>query len=726
MIRPLHPELPHLESKVEWWFVHGRFAGPAVPERYFMFSLFRFKTPDADEQPVDAFAALLSMLDPRSGRQATSSRVDSRVLDALQRPATARAADPFSPDAVLEELRGCGLPREFQCPTETPVLESDRLEFRWADVVLAGEGGEFEAAFDEPGGGRRIHLRLSAATPRLWIDAPASVASADEGMEYFSFPRLRLEGCAGGASIEGDAWLDHQWGGSGWMQSADSPPSLRGWDWLGCNLDDGSDWVVCVHWDARSREIVAQYVTVRGASGETRLFDALEWQPLRRWTSPATRVRYPVDVRLSVPELDAELVFTSLADHQEVVVFGSQRAIWEGAGKVGGRVGGRQVEGRGRLEIQGAGYLFDLPGYLSGWAEMVDSDIAAFLPRTVEDRDVRRFAGPPEWAYEPASYTSMLAEPLWDLLRRDGKRWRAVFSFLLLDALGRDPGPVRDVGFILPELLHNASLIIDDIQDGALLRRGQESIHRRYGVDVAISAANTAYFLPMLAVLDHPVLTVEEKRRISEIYQRLLVRAHLGQSADLFWTHRLSEPQLYVWMADSIGPKILQMYTLKTAAPVEGLAEVAALLAQVPDATRDAVKRFALTLGLAFQLVDDVNNFSDSPGWGKERGEDLRTGKLTYVILRALRMLPREESDALRAILCRPELREDAGALRQGIELIVGCGACERVREEAHAMVLPAWEALSECVPPSLAKTELRVLWEGLMGSPFQNRSLPQ
>jgi len=384
------------------------------------------------------------------------------------------------------------------------------------------------------------------------------------------------------------------------------------------------------------------------------------------------------------------------------------------------------VEGSARLEGQGRGYLLDSSAFLRGWAGLVDRELLRFLPKAMEESDIRRYAGPPAWLHEPSSYTSSLAKPLWDLMDRDGKRWRAVFSCLLLDALGRDPEPLLDVMFVLPELLHNASLIIDDIQDDSALRRGQEAIHRRYGLDVAISAANTAYFLPLLLVLDHAVLTVAEKQAICEAYQRQLVRAHLGQSLDIFWTRSLSAAQLEGWMADSIGPKILQMYALKTAAPVEGLAEAAALLAGIGPDARQTVAQFARSLGLAFQLIDDIKNFSGSQGWGKRRGEDLASGKLTYLIFRALETLPPPERGFLRDILCRPERRSDPDFLKRGIELVVHSGACEQVREQARALVAPAWEALSLYVPPSSSKAELRFLWESLMEPSMEDRELLQ
>ena len=710
------------DSRIEWWFFHGRFCGEQVEERYFMASIFRIRLPDRNDQTIDGFSALISVLDPATGHQLTSSRVDRSIVGVLGRPDTDGGIDPFSPRVVADELRRYGVPREFDCPEAEPSFSGDPLTFHWGDLRLASQPHGVHLAFNEPGAGRSIFFELTPATPGLVIEAVRTIGEPKEAMQYSTWPSMRLRGTAGDLKISGECWFDHQWGGRAWFQSQDSPPRARGWDWLGFRLDDGSQGVLSTHWDVESGEQIARHVTFRDCSGTVHVCRSFEWTPLRWWTSVATRITHPVDWRLRVPEWDMELVFVPFADNQEIRVFGPLRAIWEGAGRVRGRMRGRSVEGSSRLESQGRGYISDSSAYLRAWASLVDRELVRFLPKAIEESDIRRYAGPPTWLYEPSSYTSTLAEPLWDLMGREGKRWRAVFSFLLLDSLGRDPEPVRDVVFVLPEMLHNASLIIDDIQDDSALRRGQESIHRRYGLDVAISAANTAYFLPLLLVLDHAVLTTEEKRATCEIYQRQLIRAHLGQSLDIFWTHTLSATQLDCWMADSIGPKILQMYALKTAAPLEGLAEAAVLLARIGPAARQPVVQFARCMGLAFQLIDDIKNFSSSPSWGKQRGEDLRAGKLTYLILRALERLAPPEREFLRDMLCRPDRRCDPGVLNQGIELVVHSGACEQVREEARALVAPAWEAFSLFVPPSSSKMELRFLWESLVDPSTENQ----
>ena len=714
-----------LKSKIEWWFVHGRFSGERIDEQFFMVSIFRAEIPGAAGRPVSGYSALISVLDAQSRVQHSSSRVDRAVLDAITRPGTARKIDRFSPAVVLDEFRRFGLPKEFECPDEAPSLRGAPFNFRWADLEMASDGEGIRLEFHRPGSGTPLRFTLRADTPKLTVESARSVGEPEEAMEYVTYPLMSLVGCSAGDEVRGEAWLDHQWGGKAWLQSNDSTPRVRGWDWLGCRLDDGSTWLLMTHWDVHSREELARHLTVRDAAGRVRVIHSFDWLPVRWWTSPATRIAHPVEWRLSARELDADLSFAPFADNQEVRVFTPQRAIWEGAGRLHGTVGGRAVNGFARLESQGRGYVFAKSDYLRGWAALVDEQLLNFLPRTIDDEHLRSYCGAAAGIGDTAAQTAMLARPLWDLMDRDGKRWRAVFAHLFVDALGRDPEPLRDLLFILPELLHNASLIIDDIQDESLMRRGQETIHRRYGLGPAISAANTAYFLPLLKVIDHAILTPREKHGIFEAYTRQLVRAHLGQAMDLYWAQELTVARLDAWMADSFTKKILEMYALKTGAPVEGLVQMASLLSGVDHATEDAAIAFARSFGLAFQLIDDVSNFSDSLAWGKHQGEDLRAGKPTYLLISALEMLGPADRSRLRDIICRRELREDEDILSEGIALVLRSGARERVHREARALVGPAWDVLSAHVAPSSSKTELRFLWESLLDLSIPNRVPP-
>src|ERR1035441_9230483 len=86
------------DSRIEWWFFHGRFCGEQVEERYFMASIFRIRLPDRNDQTIDGFSALISVLDPATGHQLTSSRVDRSIVGVLGRPDTdGRTGDAAKP-----------------------------------------------------------------------------------------------------------------------------------------------------------------------------------------------------------------------------------------------------------------------------------------------------------------------------------------------------------------------------------------------------------------------------------------------------------------------------------------------------------------------------------------------------------------------------------------------------------------------------------------------------
>ncbi len=126
-----------LKSRIEWWFVHGRYTSRSLDDRYFMVSVFRGEVPDRAGIPTSGYSALVSCLDSRDGTQSASSRVDRTILDVINRPPALREIDPFSHDVVLDEIRRYGLPREFSCPGESPSLSTMPLDFEWADLRLA-------------------------------------------------------------------------------------------------------------------------------------------------------------------------------------------------------------------------------------------------------------------------------------------------------------------------------------------------------------------------------------------------------------------------------------------------------------------------------------------------------------------------------------------------------------------------------------------------------------
>ena len=92
--------------------------------------------------------------------------------------------------------------------------------------------------------------------------------------------------------------------------------------------------------------------------------------------------------------------------------------------------------------------------------------------------------------------TQSISKPLYDLLDRGGKRWRPALCFMITKMSGHDPKEVYDIAAFV-ELIHNGSIIIDDIQDQSDVRRSKPCIHLTYGVDTSINLGNFMYFAPL-------------------------------------------------------------------------------------------------------------------------------------------------------------------------------------------------------------------------------------
>ncbi|MEK6615560.1 MAG: polyprenyl synthetase family protein, partial [Bacteroidota bacterium] len=247
-------------------------------------------------------------------------------------------------------------------------------------------------------------------------------------------------------------------------------------------------------------------------------------------------------------------------------------------------------------------------------------------------------------------------------------------------------------------------------EDNSLLRRGEECLHLKYGLDVSINAGNTLYFLPSVELFNHKYLDDIKKLRIHEIMMKTYIQAHFGQTVDIYWSKYLTPENLKKWMNDSLEEKILQMYDYKTAAGAKGLAEVSAVIAEVNDEIKQTCIDYARAFAVAFQIIDDIHNFSDSPRWTKVCGEDLSNGKLTYVIARAIKLLENQKSQRLIEILCSKELRKNDDIIREGIELVRNSGAIEECKEKAKKMSLDENERFSEIVPSCEPKIMLNML----------------
>ena len=713
----LSDESSRKDFPVEWWFVQGRFESEKFGRREFMVSLFRHALEWGAISAGNAYSLLISTLDESSRSAAWLSQIDPATvpfLIAALRTAPPAGLDPIAVRALTDEIEQYGLPKSIRTLAPGATIESAPLRALWGDFELSQTDEAFVLAFTEPETERRCSFRLTPVHPRFHL---ADVAVANGGsMDYVCYTRLALEGEVDGETTRGEAWLDHQWGSQGWFVAGENTAQIFGWDWLGIQLENDCELLVMVIRDQRSGAALCQYAVLVGEDGAARLLRDVEITPRAWWTSPVSDASYPVACHVAIPALELTLDFEPLALDQEIPAFPPIRAVWEGAGRMQGTWAGRAISGRARLELHGYAYLLDLEQHLDKAVSRIRTDIESFLPRAFSQADLERLAGPAQSEYDSEAQTAILAKPLWDFMDRGGGNpWRPIFGTLLLGALGTDPTPYSSLISVTAEMLHDGLIMVDDILDNSALRRGEDCIHLRYGIDVAINAGNTAYFLPMVLLRDYPHLSDAQRLELYRVLTRLYVRVHLGQGQDIYWSKFLTREKLRLWMDDSVEAKIIQLYTLKSASVVEAAAEGACVIAQRDEATKRVCCDFGRSFAVAFQIVNDILEFSPNFISRGDESSDIAAGKLSYVIAKALRLLPAAEAARLEAIFCSPELRSKSCLNSEAIDLVQRSGALAVCRREAQEMIEEQWKRFSAHVPPSEPKTMLRVLWTFLL-----------
>ncbi|CEG71184.1 Putative Farnesyltranstransferase [Rhizopus microsporus] len=172
------------------------------------------------------------------------------------------------------------------------------------------------------------------------------------------------------------------------------------------------------------------------------------------------------------------------------------------------------------------------------------------------------------------------------------------------------------------EMLHSASLLIDDVEDDSVLRRGVPAAHHIYGVPQTINCANYVYFVALSE------LTKLNKPKMIDIYTEELINLHRGQGMELFWRDTLTCPT---------EKEFLDMVNDKTG----GLLRLAVKLMQ--EASQSTVDYTGLVskIGIHFQVRDDYMNLQ-SKQYADNKGfcEDLTEGKFSFPIIHSIRTDP--------------------------------------------------------------------------------------
>ncbi len=202
-----------------------------------------------------------------------------------------------------------------------------------------------------------------------------------------------------------------------------------------------------------------------------------------------------------------------------------------------------------------------------------------------------------------------------------GKRVRPAV-LLMAARLGGYTGDRAVLYAAVVEFIHTATLVHDDIIDDSDLRRGRLAVHSRWGNDITVLLGDYLYIKSMALALTHDTLDIV----------RLLCDVTL----------RMIEGELYQLTkngdADISEDQHFDIIRRKTAYLFGGCAQIGGMLGGVSRDREDALQEYGFNLGVAFQIVDDLLDFTGDPGAvGKPLGADLREGKMTLPLIHLLR-----------------------------------------------------------------------------------------
>jgi len=351
----------------------------------------------------------------------------------------------------------------------------------------------------------------------------------------------------------------------------------------------------------------------------------------------------------------------------------------------------------------------DVEKMLEAKALTINKLIERYIPREYDRSSIIFSLSSPRYDYNLEALNKTVAEPIWDFLDRGGKKWRPSLFLMVVEALGKDSKALEEFA-IIPEVIHNGTIMIDDIEDDSELRRGKPCTHKLYGLDVAINAGNSMYYLPLLTLMKHrDKLGADKLSWIYEIYSSEMINLSLGQAMDIAWHKGLAD-------ADRLTePQYLQMCAYKTGTLARMAAKMAAVLCGASDDTAERLGRFAEAVGVAFQIQDDVLDLTSEEFAKKKggRGQDITEGKRSLIVIHTLEKAKPADKKRLLKILnmhtANQKLRDEA------IKIMERYGSIKYAKRFAKRLVAESWKEVDRLLTPSDAKDRLKAFTDYLI-----------
>jgi octaprenyl-diphosphate synthase len=216
-----------------------------------------------------------------------------------------------------------------------------------------------------------------------------------------------------------------------------------------------------------------------------------------------------------------------------------------------------------------------------------------------------------------------------------GKRLRPLFLILSAELAGyKDEDRAVLAGII--EAIHTASLLHDDVVDGAELRRGKKAAHTIWGNQIVILVGDFLY---------SNALRIAVLKKNQNIMEALSGATTMMTEGEILQLNRMADPEI-------TEEEYFRIVSAKTGALISAACRIGGILGGLAKDKEDALGRFGMKTGIVFQLADDILDYmAEENDLGKRLGKDLDEGKITLPLIYLLRAANDEERDAIRGII---------------------------------------------------------------------------
>jgi geranylgeranyl diphosphate synthase type I len=339
----------------------------------------------------------------------------------------------------------------------------------------------------------------------------------------------------------------------------------------------------------------------------------------------------------------------------------------------------------------------DIKKFFEGFKKQIDNELNAYLDDKIRE------------AEREDLFVANLAKQTKKIILSGGKRLRPAFMYWgYIAGGGKDRKKILKTSISI-ELVHNFLLMHDDIIDHGKKRHGVETINSKYTKigRIFFGSENAQHFGNSMALIFGDMVSAMSNQVVftSDFPPQLIVKA-LNQIQAIVAQTVVGEIQ-DVYM-DSSGKTseeaILKMYRNKTACyTIEGPLNLGAILAGAEGKIIKDLSAYALPLGVAFQIQDDILGiFGLEKKLGKEVGLDIQEGKKTLLLVKAQELGNREQRAFLKGVLGKKNI--SFSEIRKFQEIMIKSGALQYVQELASDLVAEAKRSLTEADINSEAK----------------------